>query len=550
MSVSPASTDSILRCTRPHIAAAAICLLSGLSFGCESPGRDDQDAMDDTLGVIDAVIDTGGMDIVLHKDVDPDAPAPIDLLGEGATVPIAQLASAIAEWECKRVIACGCTAPKQTKPDQASCVAQLTPAIAQAWSNGGLVARADLIPLCVAALEADSATCAVAKLTNVTTCLATLRWPGKKGDTCGGNGPFLCADGGLCEGGKCTGNHLGMIAVGQACSNPFVCGTAECIKNAAGKGTCQVPVAAGNPCTNVGDCEMPALCKAGICAAPAKATEKCSSVVDCGPGLDCVNGACAVPAFCAPGNTCGNSGQCLGEIHNACAAQKAVNEACKDDSECVASAYCNATAHVCAARPSLGEACGNGVSCAAGLGCETGKTTCEALPKAGAKCLLGPAGPFLCAPGASCAANTFICGTPPGENEPCAADNTCSDADIDGDGKKGDLACNFTFKGSICSKKLALGAQCQNEACQDGLFCDYSTGKCAKPYAAGSACKNGNECGISAACNPNASSKLVCGPLPGATQACLTSCASGLYCDIGTASATCQPPVCADLYVL
>ena len=136
------------------------------------------------------------------------------------------------------------------------------------------------------------------------------------------------------------------------------------------------------------------------------------------------------------------------------------------------------------------------------------------------------------------------------ENEPCAADSTCSDADIDGDGQKGDLACNATFKGKVCTKKLAVGAQCQNEACQDGLFCDIGTGKCAKTLTAGSACKAGTECGSGASCVPNGSGSLSCGPIPTASKSCLTDCAVGLFCDIGAQNATCQPPICGDLWAV
>lgn len=522
---------------------------SWLVAGCESPGRDDQDAMDDTLGVIDAVLDTN-QDTALHHDVNTDAPPSVDILAGGDTVAIGQLADAIAQWECLRILGCGCSAPNKTKPELASCVAQLTPAISKTWANGGLVARAELIPACLAALEADSAPCTVAKLTSVTPCLAALRWPGNAGDACGGNGPFLCADGGLCEGGKCTGNHLGLIAVGQSCSNPFVCGDAECVKNPAGKGTCQVPVAVGQACVNDNDCALPGLCKSGTCALPGKVGEKCASVVDCGSGLDCVSGSCAAPTTCSLGSTCGNGGDCLGEIHNSCLTRKAVGDGCNVDAECVETAYCSTANKQCTDRPGVGKTCGDGVACAAGLGCDTAKMTCQSLPKTGGKCLLGPIGPSLCAAGSACKPDTFLCADPPLENEACAVDHTCSDLDIDGDGKKGDLACNITAKGKVCSKKLAVGATCQNEACQDGLFCDTSTGKCTKTYASGSACKAGKECGPGASCVPNSSGKLSCGPMPKATESCLTDCASGLYCDMGTQDAACQPAICGDLFAV
>ncbi len=521
------------------------CLLAG----CESPSHDEQDALDDTIGVIDANI-TNNQDTALNFDTSADGSAPLSLIAGGATAPLSQLASAIAQWECQRIVDCGCTTAKQTKPDVASCAALLAPAIATAWSNGGLVARADLIPVCVAALQADSAPCAVAKLNTVTPCLAALRWPGKAGDTCGGNGPYLCADGGVCEGGKCTGNQLGLLAPGQACSNPFICGDIECLKNAAGKGTCAAPVAVGQPCVNVGDCAQPALCKSGTCTLAAKAGDKCTAVSDCGPGLDCIASACAVPASCSPGSTCGNGGQCIGAIHNTCTARLATGAACSADKQCSDGSYCDSASKKCTVAPALGATCGNGSVCASGLGCESGKSTCQALPKGGSACLLGPGGPTLCAAGFACRADNGLCDAPPLENAPCAADNSCSDADVNGDGVKGDLVCNVTFKGKVCSQKLAAGTQCQNEACQAGLFCDASTGKCAKVLAAGSACTASNACGSGAACVPGASGKLTCAALPVAGSLCLADCAAGLYCDVGPQTVSCQPPVCGDLAAL
>ena len=535
-----------------HSWSMAFALGGWLLVGCDSPGHDDQDALDDTFGVVDSQVDAIGDAIVLQGDGSqvPDVDAGFSLLGGGATVPLTQLASAIAAWECQRIVVCGCVSAWQTKPDLNACIAQLTPAIASAWSNGGLVARGDLIPLCVAALNTASAPCAVAKLTSLQPCLAALRWPGKTGDACNGSGPFLCADGGLCEQKVCSGNHLGLIALGQACSNPFACGDAECVVGGAGKGLCAVPIAVGKACGNLNDCAQPALCKSGVCTLPAKAGEQCATVSDCGPGLDCVAGACTTPATCSPGSSCGNSGQCLGGSHATCTGQKTAGGGCKTTSECVASAYCDEALHGCVDRPTLGKACGNGAICSSGLGCDPGKTTCQNLPKSGQKCLIGPDGSAACQPGSACSLANSKCAAPPLENEPCAAGNVCSDADVNGDGKKGDLVCNQTVQGAICTLKLAIGASCQNEACVDGAFCNASSGKCAPVYGAGNACTSASACGTGASCAPTASGKLLCGPIPTLGAPCLTDCATGLYCENGTQAATCQPPVCADWYAV
>lgn len=526
-----------------------LALLLAIS-ACDNTARDDQDALDDTKSAIDVALDGGNGDASLFADAPADATTSVDWTGPGALVSIDEFGKAIAQLECEHIVnQCNCLAPQNSKPDVPACTAILAPAIAKTWSNGGLSVRADLLPYCVSALQTSTSTCASPKPETVPACIAALRWPGSAGDACGGGGPFLCADGSVCEGKKCTGNHLSQLAIGDACSNPLLCGDAACVKNDAGKGTCIAPLSPGKACTYAGQCAAPALCKSGICTVPGQSGDKCTSIVDCGPGLDCIGNLCAVPSACAIGAPCGNGGLCLGDVKNTCKNRLAVDSPCSADSQCVDSAYCSTKSKKCVTKPGIGIACGNSAVCASGLGCDSEKGTCQNLPGKGEKCAIGPDGPYLCSSGLACAPGTFLCQPAPLENQPCANPATCSDADIDGDGKGGDLACNATFKGSVCMKKLALGAQCQNNACQSGLFCDDSTGKCALPFASGATCTSDIQCGANR-CVPNSHSSLSCAPIPTLGEACLKTCGDGLFCEAGVQTSACQPPVCADLYAL
>ena len=531
------------------VSACAFVLLAG----CESPGHDDLDALDDTMGAID-VVQANNNDAFVNPDTGADVGGSgIDWTGPGKVVDIGVFAKAVAQWECQRIVDCGCVSTTSAPVDVATCIGQLTPAIAAKWSNGGLGVREDLVPLCIDALEAQSATCDVTKIETTLPCRAALRWPGKEGGACGAFGTFLCADGSVCEKGMCSAAHLSQMALGQPCVSPLSCGDAACVKGSSGKSTCAVRAAPGGSCHVTADCLPPATCQtptgatAGTCVLPAAKGAACSVTTDCAPALACVGGVCTAPTTCSPGSTCGNNGRCLGTVQNKCAARLKVGGTCANDSQCADTTYCAAATHTCTALPTQGAPCGNGSACAAGLGCDVDAQTCQPLPTQGHKCALGAEGPFLCAPGLACTAATLLCDTPPVENQPCANPHTCSDADIDGDGKGGDLACNFTFKGSLCMKKLGEGVTCETDACQSGLFCDVIAGKCVKTVALGATCKTAKDCGPGNACVPNAANKLICAPLPKLGGACLDTCAAGLYCQQAPQVSACQPPVCGDL---
>lgn len=94
---------------------------------------------------------------------------------------------------------------------------------------------------------------------------------------------------------------------------------------------------------------------------------------------------------------------------------------------------------------------------------------------------------------------------------------------------------------------LHVGERCSDPAtgiefqpCAQGLWCDFSVGRCAAPPPPGSPCGAGGNCGPAAYCDWQAS---ICRELPGEGESCSESpdCADGLACvsDQDYGSATC-----------
>jgi hypothetical protein len=143
--------------------------------------------------------------------------------------------------------------------------------------------------------------------------------------------------------------------------------------------------------------------------------------------------------------------------------------------------------------------------------------------------------------------DTFVCATPPAPGAPCNAHANCSPSA----GKQpGDLVCAFGPTGSSCVQRQPKGAKCENDVCQDGLYCDYKTNSCADLVAPGGQCSAGNECGLAGSCVPDDVGQLRCVPLPTAGQACLLDCSDGLFCNVGMKNTTCQPQICQLFYQL
>ncbi|MBI5610356.1 MAG: hypothetical protein HY902_15875 [Deltaproteobacteria bacterium] len=357
-------------------------------------------------------------------------------------------------------------------------------------------------------------------------------------------GSLPCADGSGCDGEKC-----GVIRQpnGSACSQDGQCQSLSC--DVAAK-TCAGVASLGGPCSSNNQCPLASACVGGVCAEAKIAGATCAGGDDipCGIGLVCTAGKCAaMPKTCTGPDQCGTANACLGAVTNQCAPRLGAGKTCTQDGECQSDLWCDSATKLCTARPGIGSPCANGVLCAPGAVCQDGTQTCVAMPGEGQACGMGEFGPFLCGPGLVCKTDAFVCSKPPSAGAPCSNHANCSPSA----GKDKDaLVCQFGPNGSQCVAKQPIGAKCENDICQEGAFCSFQTGACAAIYAAGTPCKDGNECGPQGSCVPDKTGTLRCAPMPGAGQDCLFECQDGLYCSKGMSAATCQPPICSLFYKL
>ncbi|MCU0654704.1 MAG: hypothetical protein MUF64_05260 [Polyangiaceae bacterium] len=354
----------------------------------------------------------------------------------------------------------------------------------------------------------------------------------KQGDPCAFP---LCAGGlGVCQDGVCQA----LSGAGAPCQGPTCAAGLICLG-----GTCKAPAAQGGPCEDVAGCAAGLLCAGGSCKTPSPAGAPCTTTEECAAGLRCPEGVCSNPeGACKSTADCGQGSLCAAS--RSCGAPGAPGEPCENTEDCGAGAWCSDG--ICASSAGPGQPCDEGVHCGIGLACAMDTGLCQALPGAGAPCALGLFGPVLCAEGLGCLDG--VCGPLPGEGKPCAMENRCTTADLDGDGKGGDLGCDFTAEGSFCNPRRGAGAPCQNDAiCQDQLHCDGKTGTCAAILPPGSPCSAGNECGPEGTCQPSSGGTFACAPRPGAGAYCLFECQPGLRCKQDPAKALCLPGACAQL---
>jgi hypothetical protein len=457
-----------------------------------------------------------------------------------------------AQWACDRAASCGCGAPKGGALSTADCLAKMQSVCQKDMDKvGQMVDQSQALGFdpaevskCLEWLDKTLPACMVAAKDAIpyTACRGMLVWTAKGSEACMST-EAPCADGTGCVSGKCGAAGL---ADGSPCQSHGECASRVCYPDTH---VCISTHAVGEPCTTNAECPPLTQCLSSKCTAPSEAGATCGQDEDCGLMLACIEGKCAIPqTTCTAGESCGNGGKCLGPYYNACAPQKADGAPCTQDGECLSGLTCQEGK--CQPLPGLGLPCANGTGCANGLACSQEKQTCEAMPSDGQPCAMGEMGPFVCGEGLACQADTFVCKPPPGKGEACANPSKCSQADVTGDGKGGDLACAFGPSGSFCVLKLAEGDKCENDACQDGLFCSYTLGKCAKVLATGEKCKDGNECGPQGSCVPDGVGTLRCAPMPKQGEGCLFDCSPGLYCDKGMTDPTCQKPLCQLFYNL
>jgi hypothetical protein len=162
----------------------------------------------------------------------------------------------------------------------------------------------------------------------------------------------------------------------------------------------------------------------------------------------------------------------------------------------------------------IGEQCFSTLVCAPGSYCDSVTDTCTALKPAGATCQQDSE----CAYGSGCTGTTGTrtCGPLPAVGQSCSTDGICRDEGTYCDFNTGNCArlglagmqcssssqcspyypCNFST--SQCSKGPAVGQPCSGssfERCFDAnTFCDQSTSTCTALRANGMACNSDSEC--------------------------------------------------------
>lgn len=398
-----------------------------------------------------------------------------------------------------------------------------------ALSEGELVVVEDAPAACLDAIEVATGPCELTPEYAIgSVCLLMISSEEKIGKSCTfpvcAHGKGSCDKNGICQPiptleESCTG----------VCEVPFVCRG----------GTCVSLGALESPCAKDEQCLAPLKCRSQKCQALSPEDGACTKEEHCQAGLTCDGIKCVSTAdpCTGPEDDCGHMGACLGSTAKVCLPQSALGEPCDSHTACGEAAWCDRDGSgKCEILPSVGEDCADGVYCGEGLGCRFPDGPCEALPGKGAPCALGVLGPFLCADGLGCVG--MICADLPGKGEECAIDNRCA----------GDLGCDFTTKGSICTPRSPTNGPCTNDTmCGQGDYCSFRTLVCTPHVEEGGECRDGNECGPGRTCLPTGPGKAICVATPGQGEACFFECAEGLTCSLENREGRCAPPICGIL---
>jgi hypothetical protein len=299
--------------------------------------------------------------------------------GNGRSVPFDDLVGELLNAECDFLVACGAA------PDRTTCLASIGPDSQQLdtfkvdIAAGIVLYDARAAGACIDAFK-SLASCKQTAIGDFSqrinaTCGKVFTGSLPAGSTC-----FFseeCANQGICSGqtcgadGCCTGTCVARpapIPPGGDCTSLLqnqdcIDGT-RCTANAAGGGTCKVPLAAGARCGPYDRCAPP---------------YQCGGVVD--PVTN--EGTCTAPP--GHGQACDMSGNC-------------------DDARDV----CDQTTRLCTSRIAVGGACSTSGSCVAYANCDG--TTCVAMPGPGASC--DPIAQEPCLLSLSCDATTMSCSLP------------------------------------------------------------------------------------------------------------------------------------------
>ncbi|MEB2313028.1 MAG: hypothetical protein OZ921_01585 [Sorangiineae bacterium] len=338
-------------------------------------------------------------------------------------------------------------------------------------------------------------------------------------------------------------------APGAACSSSSQCASGNCVDG----------VCCDAPCS--GACQACAASKTGgtdgVCAAVKSATDPDEECPDEGAnsckrdGLCDGIGACRLYASgtacgtttCASGTqtgyACNGTGSCLSAQTSSCSPYTcnggSCGVSCADDSNCVASAFCDGTSH-CTTDQDNGAACTGASQCKSGF-CVDGVCCAQAC---GGACMACSAAKTGGADG-TCAAVTK--GIDP-DND-CAADtpNTCKqDGECNGAG-----ACELYQLGVQCGAGVCTGATLTGQQCDGfGVCASGLTSSCPNLYTCqGNAC--GNSCADDAGCVATAyCAGGTCAPRGAAGAACSAAnqcatgfCVEGVCCDTAC-NGTCQ----------
>jgi hypothetical protein len=184
-------------------------------------------------------------------------------------------------------------------------------------------------------------------------------------------------------------------------------------------------------------------------------------------GAKCLAGSYGCKGFCLQDPMVGTCYEAKCDVNGACTIGAKLAKACGPENAntaCGAGKMCvleSATTSICTPMPKAGEACDGIGNCASSLVCDPVKFKCVAPTPVGGACNI---------------------------KETCEEGMFCLD--------KNSQVADWTNPG-FCSPhpNLPVGAPCIGAICAKGLHCDYSKNKCAKDYAVGASCSQGNECG-------------------------------------------------------
>jgi hypothetical protein len=225
------------------------------------------------------------------------------------------------------------------------------------------------------------------------------------------------------------------------------------------------------------------------CASPKQPGQYCEVQEECAAGSFCdtTKKLCST-AWAAYGAGCNASwnncpkGFCKGlPMTGTCYAAS-----CDAAGVCTAGASLKTPCDPNAPQPS----CGPNAMC---IGAMSQQAVCTPLAKAGQACEgFGQCeGALICHPQLGTCVEPTAIGGKCRIRETCAAGLYCLDAN----NQVAD-ASDMTEKGTCkAHPQLPVGAPCIGDVCAKGLHCDYSVNTCAKDYAIGASCSQGNECG-------------------------------------------------------